>query len=31
MQIFSKHLMSNFDTESWEEVRGLSWVILDDD
>jgi hypothetical protein len=31
MQIFSKYPMSNFNKESWEEVRGLSWVILDED
>ena len=31
MQIFSKYVMSNFNKESWEEVRGLSWVILDED
>ncbi len=31
MQIYSKYGMSNFNKESWEEVRGLSWVILDED
>lgn len=31
MQIYSNVTMSNFDKESWEEVRGLSWVILDED
>jgi hypothetical protein len=31
MQIYSKYDMSNFNKESWEEVRGLSWVILDED
>ena len=24
-------IMSDFNKESWEDVRGLSWVILDDD
>ena len=31
MQIYSNIIMSTFNKESWEEVRGLSWVILDED
>ena len=31
MQIFTKPIMKNFDKESWEEVRGLSWLILDEE
>jgi len=23
--------MTNFNSESWEEVRGLSWLIIDEE
>ncbi len=26
-----KSCMINFDKESWEEVRGLSWLIIDEE
>ena len=24
-------IMTNFNSESWEDLRGLSWVLIDDE